>query len=302
MQGPGKLSHKGSDAMAGVYWYGGTWFTEEPKVIGPMDHAFWLGSVIFDGGRSFGGVAPDLDRHSARAVQSARNMLMKPTMTAEQIEELCREGIRRMGPEAELYIRPMFFVRKGLGAARPDPDSTDFILAIYDSPLPPYKGFSACLAPQRRPAPDQAPTDAKAAALYPNGSRAALFAMQKGFENAVVCDPIGNVAEFASANLMFAKDGKVITPAANGTFLAGITRSRVIALLRDAGVTVEERAVRPEELLEADEIFSTGNYGKVLPCTNYEGRAMQPGPLAQKARTLYFDWAEQHWRVLPKAG
>jgi branched-chain amino acid aminotransferase len=288
--------------MAGVYWYDGKWSTEEPKVIGPMDHAFWLGSVIFDGGRSFGGVAPDLDRHSARAVQSARNMLMKPIMTAEQIEELCREGIRRMGPEAELYIRPMFFVRKGLGAARPDPDSTDFILAIYDSPLPAYKGFSACMAPQRRPAPDQAPTDAKAAALYPNGSRAAAFANQKGFEAAVVCDPIGNVAEFAHANIMLAKDGKVITPAANGTFLAGITRSRVIALLREDGVTVEERAVKPEELLEADEIFSTGNYGKVLPCSNYEGRAMQPGPLAQKARTLYFDWAERNWRVLPKQG
>ena len=66
-------------------------------------------------------------------------------------------------------------------------------------------------------------------------------------------------------------------------------------------MTVEERAVRPEELLEADEIFSTGNYGKVLPCSNYEGRAMQPGPLSQKARDLYFAWAERHWRIIPKA-
>ncbi|MGG5888496.1 branched-chain amino acid aminotransferase [Falsiroseomonas sp. HC035] len=286
--------------MAGVYWYAGTWSTEEPKIIGPMDHCFWLGSVIFDGGRSFQGIAPDLDLHCARAVQSARNMLMKPTRTPAEIEELCREGIRRMGPEAELYIRPMFFVRRGLGAARPDPDSTDFILAIYDAPLPPYKGFSACLAPQRRPAPDQAPTDAKAAALYPNGSRAASFANDKGFEAAVICDPIGNVAEFAHANLMFAKDGKVVTPAPNGTFLAGITRLRVITLLREAGVTVEERAVKPEELDTADEIFSTGNYGKVLPCSNWQGRDMQPGPLAQKARTLYFDWAAETWRILPK--
>jgi branched-chain amino acid aminotransferase len=286
--------------MAGVYWYAGTWTTEEPKIIGPMDHAFWLGSVIFDGGRSFRGIAPDLDQHCARAVQSAQNMLMKPTRTAAEIEELCREGIRRMGPEAELYIRPMFFVRRGLGAARPDPDSTDFVLAIYDAPLPPYKGFSACLAPQRRPAPDQAPTNAKAAALYPNGSRAAAFAQEKGFEAAVVCDPNGNIAEFAHANLMFAKGGRVVTPVPNGTFLAGITRNRVIALLRNAGVTVEERTVTPDELETADEIFSTGNYGKVLPCSNWQGRDMQPGPLAQKARTLYFDWAAETWRVLPK--
>jgi branched-chain amino acid aminotransferase len=288
--------------MAGVFWYDGKWSTEEPKVMGPMDHAMWLGSVIFDGGRAIKGVAPDLDRHAQRCVASAKAMLMKPTKTPEEIEALCREGIARMGPEAELYIRPMFFVRKGLGAARPDPDSTDFVLAIYDSPLPGFKGFSATLAPFRRPAPDQAPTDAKAACLYPNGARATNWAVERGFDNAVMCDIDGHVAEFASANIMFAKDGKVITPAPNNTFLNGITRQRVIGLLRDAGVTVEERAVAPAELDTADEIFSTGNYAKVQPCTNYNGRALQPGPLARRARELYFDWAEKHWRILPKAG
>lgn len=287
--------------MAGVFWYDGSWSTEEPKITGPMDHAFWLGSAIFDGARAFGGVAPDLDRHCARCVESARRMLMKPTKTAEEIEALCREGIRRMGPQAELYIRPMFFIRKGLGASRPDPDSTDFVLAIYDSPLPAYQGFSACLVPFRRPAPDMAPTDAKASCLYPNGARATAWAVERGFENAVICDALGHVAEFGSANLMFVKDGKVITPVPNGTFLNGITRQRVIALLREAGIPVEERSVKPEELETADEIFSTGNFAKVLPCTNYNGRAMQPGPIARKARDLYFDWAERNWRLLPKA-
>ncbi len=287
--------------MAGVYWYDGRWMTEEPKLTGPMDHAFWLGSVIFDGGRSFGGVAPDLDLHCARAVRSAEAMLMKPKLDAAAIEALCREGLRRMGPDAVTYIRPMFFVRRGLGAARPDPDSTDFVLAIYDSPLPPFAGFSACLAPFRRPAPDQAPTDAKASCLYPNGARATAWAVERGFDNAIVCDTDGNVAEFASANVMFAKDGVVVTPAANGSFLAGITRRRVLTLLAEAGVKTEERTVRPEELDTADEIFSTGNYAKVLPCTNYNGRALQPGPFARQARDLYFAWAEANWRILPKA-
>ena len=286
--------------MAGVFWYGGQWMTEEPKLMGPMDHAFWLGSVIFDGGRAIRGVAPDLDLHAARCIRSAEAMLMKPKLTATEIEELCREGIRRMGPEAELYVRPMFFVRKGIGSARPDPDSTDFVLSVYDSPLPAWKGFSACLVPHRRPAPDMAPTDAKASCLYPNGARAAAWAAERGFENAVLCDALGNVAEFASANLMFAKDGVVVTPAINGTFLNGITRQRVLMLLREAGVPVEERRVTPEELETADEIFSTGNYAKVLPCTNYNGRAMQPGPMALKARATYFEWAEANWRILPK--
>jgi len=287
--------------MAGVYYYDGRWSSEEPKITGPMDHAFWLGSVIFDGARSVRGVAPDLDRHCQRCVASAKAMLMKPTKTAEEIEALCREGIAKMGPEAELYIRPMFFIRKGLGAARPDPDSTDFVLAIYDTPLPGFTGFSATLAPFRRPSSDMAPTDAKAACLYPNGARATAWAVDRGFDNAVVCDALGHVAEFASANIMFAKDGVVVTPATNNTFLNGITRQRVIKLLREAGVTVEERTVKPEELEAADEIFSTGNYAKVQPCTNYNGRALQPGPMARKARDLYFDWAEKNWRILPKA-
>lgn len=293
------LSHtKLEEKMAGVFWYDGTWTTEEPKIVGPMDHAFWLGSVIFDGGRAINGWAPDLDRHCARAVASAKAMLMKPTKTPEEIEALCREGIRRMGPEAELYIRPMFFIRKGLGAARPDPDSTDFILSVYDAPLPAWAGFSAVMAPFRRPTPEMAPTDAKAACLYPNGARASAFAATQGADNAVMCDALGHVAEFASANLWFAKDGRVITPAANFTFLNGITRQRTIALFKEAGVTVEERTVKPAELETADEIFSTGNYAKVQPCTRYNGRDMQIGRFATQAREMYWRWMEAAPKVV----
>jgi branched-chain amino acid aminotransferase len=284
--------------MAGVFYYNGTWTTEEPKVIGPMDHAFWLGSVVFDGARAIRGYAPDLERHAARCVASARAMLMKPTRTAEEITALCREGIRRMGPEAELYIRPMFFIRKGLGAARPDPDSTDFILAIYESPLPPWAGFSAVMAPFRRPAPDMAPTDAKASCLYPNGARASAFAAAHGADAAVMCDALGHVAEFATANLWFAKNGTVVTPAVNHTFLNGITRQRILALFREAGVTVEERTVKPEELETADEIFSTGNYAKVQPCTRYNGREMQIGRFATLAREMYWRWMQAGERIV----
>lgn len=287
--------------MAGVFWYDGVWSTEEPKIIGPMDHCFWLGSVIFDGGRSITGWAPDLDRHCARAVRSARVMGMKPTKTPEEIEALCHEGMRRMGPEATLYIRPMFFIRHGLGAARPDPDSTDFILSVYDTPLPAWAGFSAMLTPFRKPAPDMAPTDAKAACLYPNGARATAWANERGHDMAVMSDVAGNIAEFASSNLWFAKDGVVVTPAANHTFLNGITRQRVISLLREAGVTVEERAVRAEELDDADEIFSTGNYAKVQPVIRYNGRDMQIGPFANKARELYFAWMRAQPRVVSEA-
>jgi branched-chain amino acid aminotransferase len=83
----------------------------------------------------------------------------------------------------------------------------------------------------------------------------------------------------------------VYTPIANGTFLAGITRRRTIALLRDAGVTVVESALRYADFQNADEIFSSGNYSKVVPIIRIDDRSLQPGPLFQKARKLYWEFA-----------
>jgi branched-chain amino acid aminotransferase len=188
----------------------------------------------------------------------------------------------------------MFWAESGL--VLPDPASTQFALVITRMSLPdPAKGFSACLSTYRRPSPEQAPTHTKAACLYPLAGLAIAQAKERGFDNAVMCDPIGNVAELTAQNLMFGKDGVCLTPIPNGTFLNGITRQRVIGLLQDAGVQVLERTVRPAELLEADEIFSTGNHGKVVPCLRYESRTLAAGPIYRRARELY--WAFAHSRA-----
>lgn len=276
--------------MAGVYYYDGEWTTEQPLVTGPMSHAFWMSSVVFDGARAFGGLAPDLDMHCERLINSARNLMLGTPKSAEEITELCKEGIRKMPKESELYVRPMFFATEGF--VSPEKESTKFILAIYEQPMPPSTGFSVCFSSHRRPARDMAPTDAKASCLYPNSARALQEAEGRGFDNAILLDPNGNVAEFATANLWIAKDGVARTPAINGTFLNGVTRRRVIQLLRDAGVTVEEGIVTRQDVMEADEVFNTGNYGKVMPVNRVEDRELQPGPVARQARELYFEYAE----------
>ncbi len=276
--------------MAGVYYSEGEWFDESPKLTGPADHAFWMSSVVFDGARAFGGLVPDLDRHCERLINSARALGLEPKLTAAEVEKLCIEGVRKMPKESELYIRPMFYGTTGF--LMPDPEGTKFTLAVYDSPMPEFTGMKVCLSSRRRPAPDMAPTDAKASCLYPNTGRAIKEATEKGFDNAVVLDFEGNVAEFASANIWLVKDGKAITPAQNGTFLAGVTRKRIIQLLGEAGIEVEERIVTFDEVMEADEIFSTGNYGKVMPVTRVEDRDLQPGPVCTKARELYFEYAK----------
>jgi branched-chain amino acid aminotransferase len=106
-----------------------------------------------------------------------------------------------------------------------------------------------------------------------------------------VRDVIGNVAELANSNVFMGKDGAVFTPAPNGTFLAGITRKRVIGLLRGAGIPVIETVMRYEDFETADEIFSTGNASKVLPITRIGERSLQPGPFFRKARELYWEFA-----------
>ncbi len=280
-------------ALTSICYFNGQWAEGEVPLMTSATNAAWLANAVFDGARAFEGVAPDLDLHCQRVIRSAEGLLMKPTLTGQQVLALAREGIAKFPADAPLYIRPMFWAESGLVAI--DPDSTRFALVISKMPLPdPNRGFSLCLSPYRRSTPEQMPTHAKAACLYPIAGMAIADAKKRGFDNAVMRDLVGNVAELTAQNIVLVKDGVVHTPVPNGTFLNGITRQRVIGLLRDAGVTVVERTIRPEELLEADEIFSTGNHGKVVPCVRYESRALEAGPMYRQARELY--WAFAHSR------
>jgi len=208
--------------------------------------------------------------------------------------ELAQDGIGKFAPGTPLYVRPMYWADTGMvgGGVKFDPDSTRWCLCLYEAPMPEPRGVSVTLSPQRRPTIECAPVDAKAGCLYPNNARAIWEANSRGFDNALLRDFVGNVAELANANVFMAKDGVVFTPAANGTFLAGITRRRVIALLRADGVEVVETSLIWEDFLGADEIFSAGNFSKVIPVIRIEQRELQPGPLFRKARELY--WAFAH--------
>jgi branched-chain amino acid aminotransferase len=273
-------------------YFEGAWHEGNVPIMGVRSHAAWLGSSVFDGARGFEGVAPDLDLHCQRVNASAGALGLKATMPAEAIAELARDGLKRFAAGVATYIRPMYWAETGAGSVvMPDPNSTRFCLSIYETPMPQPTGTAVTLSPFRRPSPETMPTNAKAGCLYPNNARALADARARGFDNAVVLDMLGNVAELATANVFMVKDGVVHTPAPNGTFLAGITRSRVIQLLRADGYQVAERALAYRELVEADELFLTGNYSKVVPIIRIEGRNLQPGPIGTRARALYWDFA-----------
>ena len=270
-------------------YFKGSWSEGNTPLFGAMDNAVWLGSSVFDGARSIRGHVPDLRLHLARVLKSALSLGLQCPYKLDEMEALCHAGIKQFPADAELYIRPLVFGTEGLLI----PDKSDFALTLFDAAMPPFSGFSACLSSLRRPDPAMAPTDAKASCLYPNTTRALREAKQRGVENAVVCDSIGNVAEFATANIfLVTASGELVTPVANRSFLSGITRARVIALLKSDGIDVIERSVTPDELLTAKEIFNTGNFAKVTPCIRYEGRELAIGPMASRARELYMAFLE----------
>jgi branched-chain amino acid aminotransferase len=283
-------------------FFNGSWQEGNQAILGPRTHGAWLGSMVFDGARAFEGVTPDLDLHLARVNRSAIHMLLDPVVTPDQWREFVEDGMQRFARDAQLYIRPMYWAEEGMGGGvRFDPSSTNWCLTIYEAPMPEPRGSAITLSPYRRPTAETAPVDAKASCLYANGSRALMEAAKRGYENCLMLDMLGNVAEFANSNAFMVKDGVVFTPVPNGTFLDGVTRQRVIGLLRGAGVSIVETTLTYNDFKTADEIFSTGNFQKVAPMTRIDERPLPPGPIYKMARVLYWEFAHNssHTRPAP---
>lgn len=272
----------------------GQWHDGNPGLIGPRSHAMWLGSSVFDGARWFEGVAPDLDLHCERVNRSAEALGLKATMAADEIVRLTHEGLQDFDGKTAVYIRPMYWAEDGGYMGVPaDAATTRFCLCLYESPMIASSGFTLGVSPFRRPTPETMPTLAKAGCLYPNNGRAIMEAKSRGFDNALVLDMLGNVAETGTSNLFMVKDGVVFTPVPNGCFLNGITRQRIITLLREAGREVVETTLTVAQFRDADEIFSTGNHSKVVPVVGIEDRQMQAGAVYAEARELYWSFARR---------
>jgi branched-chain amino acid aminotransferase len=286
--GAGSKAH-GLPAINGAHYLDGEWLDGNPLLLGAWSHATWMGAAIFDGARAFEGVTPDLDLHCARTIRSAIALGLRSPLSAGEIREILQEGIARFPKGTPLYLRPFLWSEEGWMS--PDPASTRICVSVVEAPLPEPKGYSASVSKWRRPSPETAPTDAKAVCLYAQAGRASGEARSRGFDEAIMLDPLGNIAEFSASILWIAKDGAALTPVPHGTFLNGITRQRIVKLLRQAGIEVHERTLSVQDVVEADEVFSSGNYGKVLPLTKVEHRDLQPGPIFQRARELYWEFA-----------
>ena len=271
----------------------GAWHDGNVPIMLAADHGSWLGTTVFDGARYFEGVAPDVDAHCARVNASAEALMITPTVTTEDMVAIVWEGLRRFPKDAAVYIRPMYWAIDGdTTAIVPNADKTGFAVCLEEIPLAlPTATTTLGTTRFRRPILESAVVNAKAGCLYPNNARMLAEVRSKGFSNALVADAMGNVAESATANVFMVKDGEILTPIANGTFLAGITRARHMKNLAADGSPVREAVLTFDDFRGADEVFLSGNMSKVTPVTEFDGTSYQVGPVARRARELYWDWA-----------
>ena len=274
-------------------YFDGTWHDGDKYILRAADHGAWLGSSVFDGARFFDGATPDLLLHCERVNNSAKAMMLDPSVTPEEMVEIVKEGLSSFDKATSVYIRPMYWALDGAESlVLPKENSTAFSICLEQIPMA-AATVSATLSRTkfRRPVLEDNVVNAKAGCLYPNNARMLAEARSKGFTNALVADAAGNVAETATANIFMVKDGEVLTPIPNGTFLAGITRARHIQNLREYGKSVSETVLSFKDFEEADEVFMTGNMTKIMPVTAFEDKNYQVGSIAKLARELYWDWS-----------
>ena len=274
-------------------YYNGTWHEGDVPIMNAADHGAWLGSNVFDGARYVNGLAPDLDAHCARVNRSAEALMLKPTVSTEDMVAIAWEGLKLYPTNTAVYIRPMYWaIDGGYSAIVPGTDSTGFAICLEEIPLPPADATATLTTTRfRRPVLESAVVNAKAGCLYPNNARMLMEAKSKGYNNVLAADAMGNVAETATSNIFMAKDGELFTPIANGTFLAGITRARHISNFTLDGVQVHETVLTFDDFRDADEVFMSGNMAKVTAVTEFDGTHYQHGPLTKRAREMYWDWA-----------
>ena len=272
------------------------WHKGNIPIMNAADHGSWLGSTVFDGARYFNGVAPDLLAHCERLNQSAKAMGLVPTYSEKEIYDVILEGLTYYTKQSAVYIRPMYWgIGNGYSAIVPDGADIGFCICLEEIPMASDANTTTLTRTSfHRPILTDNLCNAKAGCLYPNNARMLQEASTKGFNNALVADAVGNVAETATSNVFLVKDGEIFTPIPNGTFLAGITRSRHIQNLKSDGYQVNECILKFEDFSRADEVFLSGNMTKITPVSLFDDIKYEIGPVTKRARSLYFDWANSN--------
>jgi branched-chain amino acid aminotransferase len=280
------------DQRSGSLWYDGKLVPWTEAKTHVLTHGLHYGSSVFEGERIYGGTIYKLKEHTERLFKSAEVLGMKIPFTQDQISAACIEAAQAQNIK-DGYVRPVVFRGSEMMAVSAQNTKIHVAIAVWEwpsyfDPKEKLKGIRLDIADWKRPAPDTAPTQAKAAGLYMICTLSKHAAEAKGYADAMMLDYRGYVAEATGANIFFVKEGSLHTPIAD-CFLNGITRQSVIAIAKAHQIPVIERHIKPEELTQFSECFITGSAAEVTPVQEIGPYKFKPGKLTETLMNAYAD-------------
>ncbi|MEK9723488.1 MAG: branched-chain amino acid aminotransferase [Rhodospirillaceae bacterium] len=273
------------DDRDGQIWYDGKLTDWRAADVHVLTHGLHYASCVFEGERSYAGTIFKLREHTDRLIKSAKILGFEIPFSADEIDAACNE-VCQVNNIVDGYIRPVAW--RGSEMMGVSAQQNKIHLAIAAWPWPSYfspearlKGIRLKTSKWHRPAPDTAPTDSKAAGLYMICTMSKHSAESEGYDDALMLDWRGNIAEATGANIFLVMgDGKLHTPTPD-CFLDGITRQTVIGLAKARGIEVIERHITPDELANATEVFLTGTAAEVTPVGAIDGHTFTVGEISR---------------------
>jgi branched-chain amino acid aminotransferase len=278
-------------------WMDGELVDWDDARIHVLTHSLHYGSGVFEGIRAYptsaGPAVFRLTDHMRRMHDSAALFLMEIPYSVEVLVEATKETIRVNGVES-CYIRPIAFLGYGEMGLNPLPCKVNVSIAVW--PWGTYLGDEGVkhgvrmkVSSWRRMDPNVNPVAAKGTGIYINSSLAKVEALKAGYDEAILLNTHGQVAECTGENLFVAKDGVLVTPPLSSGALEGITRHSVMTIARDLGYEVREADLLRTDLYLADEAFLTGTAAEIVPMRSVDDREIgEPGEITRKIQETYF--------------
>ena len=271
------------DDRDGFIWFDGDFVPWREAKVHVLTHGLHYASAVFEGERMYGGEIWRLTEHTRRLFRSAEILDFQIPFTVAEIDEACKQTCVRNGFE-DCYIRPIAWRGSETLSVAAQGSKIHIAIAAWDwpsyfDPEQKKKGIRLTWAKYRRPAPDTAPTESKAAGLYMICTVSKHAAEREGYADALMLDWRGYVAEATGANVFFVRDGVLYTPTPD-CFLDGITRRSVMQIAKDRGFEVVERHIKPEELSTFSECFIVGSAAEVTPVSEVGEHRFTPGNIS----------------------
>jgi branched-chain amino acid aminotransferase len=278
------------DNQDGNIWYNGALVPWRDTKLHVLTHGLHYASCVFEGERVYNGEVFKLREHTQRLIDSGKELGFTIPYSLEELEQATRDTVASQG-FADAYVRPVAWRGSEMMGVSAQQTKINVAIAVWEwpsyfSPEARMRGIRLTTSKWRRPAPDTAPVHAKAAGLYMICTLSKHAAEAKGYDDALMLDYRGQIAESTGANIFLIQDGKIHTPTPD-CFLNGITRQTVIGIAKKHGYEVIERAIMPEELADTSEVFVTGTAAEVTPVGEIDDYKFEVGKIT---RTLLEDY------------